>query len=106
MKPLLLAILISVGLTQTPMPIGFGPLCLGAHMAIAAQSNGQERQTPDGEWCQRPPLRSNKAHECHCHQHDCTKPQDDANSYSAHTDQRCLNYCTIHKCMCEKQDCP
>jgi hypothetical protein len=97
---------------------GLGPLCeMAQHkVAFAAQvpvepppSNPErrEREVPNGHWCQRPPLpRSEKAHACACHQHDCAKRADDDNSYSAHTDPECQDYCHINKCLCAKQDCP
>ena len=64
----------------------------------------QERHTPVGEWCQRPPVQSKKAHECHCRKQDCNDP--DPLHVSAHVDVSCLNYCHVHECLCEKMDCP
>lgn len=84
-------------------------LCVGA---VAAQEGqfppgpSPERSTPKGEWCQRPPLRSNKAHACGCHAHNCQADPRDPNNHSAHTDPQCLNYCTVTQCQCPSQDCP
>jgi hypothetical protein len=74
-------------------------LALGA---LAAQN--PERHTPPGEWCQRPPITSKKAHECHCAEHNCADPE--PTHVSAHVDPSCSNYCHIHECLCAKQDCP
>ncbi len=77
-----------------------GDACIGALHAQA-----QERQTPPGEWCQRQARNmSKKAHACSCHQHSCT--DEDPNHVSAHTDNKCLNYCHQHQCRCLQDDCP
>jgi hypothetical protein len=88
------------------MPASLSMPCMGAlhAQAIAAQA-APERTTPLGEWCQRPvPQMSKKAHACTCHQHNCTDP--DPSHVSAHTDPKCLNYCTQANCRCERMDCP
>lgn len=78
-------------------PVGSGSLCLMA----------QERETKDGEWCQRTvPRMSKKAHACKCHAHDCAKDPRDPQNLSAHTDSMCLNYCHTGKCLCGAMDCP
>ena len=83
----------------------FGPaphFCAGALHAQASP----ERKTPPGEWCQRQaPQMDRKAHACACHQHDCSKPDEDTYR-SAHTDAQCLNYCTTSQCRCSRDDCP
>jgi hypothetical protein len=85
------------------LPASLSMPCMGALHAQAVAA--QERKTPDGEWCQRPlPEMSKKAHACACHQHDCSDP--DPNHVSAHTDAKCLNYCTVANCRCERTDCP
>jgi hypothetical protein len=95
---LVLAVLLA---SQLGLPgRGQAMLCMGAVHAAAAQ----ERSTPPGEWCQRPPVRSTKAHACACHQHDCTDP--DPNHVSAHVDAACLNFCTVSQCQCAHMDCP
>lgn len=94
-----------LGQVVEPRPNSMMP-CMGAlhAQALAAQA-APERKTPPGEWCQRPlPEMSKKAHACACHQHDCTDP--DPNHVSAHTDSKCLNYCTQSQCRCERTDCP
>lgn len=104
MKTLLL--IASALLVAAQLPCVPSPFCTGAlhAQAVAAQA-APERKTPPGEWCQRPlPQMSKKAHACACHQHDCTDP--DPNHVSAHTDAKCLNYCTQAQCKCERMDCP
>lgn len=83
-------------------PVAF----LGGHCAGALLAMEQEKKTPPGEWCQRPPVQSEKAHACDCHKHDCDVDPNDINNRSAHTDPKCLNFCTVSQCMCEKMDCP
>lgn len=101
MKFLILAALLLAPLIEW-RPDSMMP-CMGALHAQAITA--QEHKTPDGEWCQRPlPQMSKKAHACACHQHDCTDP--DPNHVSAHTDAKCLNYCTQAQCRCERTDCP
>ena len=72
-------------------------------LGMIAQA-AQERQLPPGEWCQRPPVTSPKAHPCTCHQHDCSDP--DPTHVSAHVDQACQSFCHVDQCLCAKQDCP
>lgn len=80
-------------------------LCQGAqHAIVMAAAQGIERKTPDGEWCQRAPVQSQKAHACECHKHNCADP--DPDHVSAHTDSQCLNYCTQAQCRCVAMDCP
>ena len=97
MKSLLLAVFVLGSLGPTPQ------FCMGAQMAVVMAA-AQERHTPDGEWCQRPPVQSKKAHACMCHQHNCSDP--DPDHVSAHTDGMCLNYCTVKNCKCAAMDCP
>jgi hypothetical protein len=79
------------------LALAFGWFAL---MAPAAQ----EKQLPPGEWCQRPPIASKKAHPCHCRQQDCRDP--DPTHVSAHVDVQCKSYCHVDACGCLKQDCP
>lgn len=101
----LLAMLLGSIVGPTPL---IGEHCVGANhaamMAVAAKA--QERSTPPGEWCQRPTTRMPaKAHACECHKHDCTADPSDPNNLSAHTDAKCLNYCTTENCACQVMDC-
>ena len=91
-----------VGALPPVAALGMAP-CVGAmHAKMMA---AQERQTPDGEWYQRPvPDMPKKAHACACHEHNCSDP--DPDHVSAHTDSQCLNFCTVAKCSCERMDCP
>lgn len=103
MKALIVALFVLGSLGPTPQ------FCAGAQMAtvMAAQlqePTNPERHTPAGEWCQRPPVQSNKAHACACHQTDCNDA--DPNHVPAHTDPKCLNYCTQSQCKCSVNDCP
>lgn len=117
MKTLAMLVLFA-GLMIGPTPL-VGEHCVGANHAaleaIAAQYlphgipfevAAQERSTPPGEWCQRPQRNMPaKAHACECHKHDCTKDPDDQNNLSAHTDAKCLNFCTTANCQCSVMDC-
>lgn len=80
------------------------PLLMLLVALVAAIPAAQEQHTPPGDWCQRPPIQSQHAHECACHQHDCSDP--DPDHVSAHHDTACKNYCNVHSCMCAKMDCP
>lgn len=97
MRALLLSLLVVGFAGPTWMP----PLCLGAQLAIV---HAQERSTPPGEWCQRPEVPMPKGgHACACHKADCADP--DPNKSPAHTDQACLNFCTVSQCECPEMDC-
>lgn len=99
MKSLLLMVAVLLVVLQSP---NLGHPCAGA---LHAQS--EEKRLPKGEWCQRPtPQMRKEAHACACHAHDCTKDPEDQNNRSAHTDAKCLSYCEVHACNCEKMDCP
>lgn len=104
MKYLLAFLLVTV---STPgLEKGIGMMCPGAALAVvhATAAKIQERATPPGEWCQRAEPRMPKgAHACNCHKADCTDP--DPNTLPAHTDAKCLNYCTVAQCDCPKTDC-
>ncbi len=84
-------------------PSSPGMLCMGAQHAIVLAA-AQEHKTPDGEWCQRAPAQSPKAHACACHATTCSDP--DPDHLPAHVDVNCLNYCTVAQCLCPKADCP
>lgn len=97
MTKILLVISIVLLAALGGFPVGSGSLCLIA----------QEKETKDGEWCQRAvPRMSKKAHACTCHQHACDKDPRDPNNLSAHTDPMCLNFCHTGKCLCSAIDCP
>jgi hypothetical protein len=90
--------------TDDPCP-AFAPGCPGFDTLQIRRA--QEKQTPDGEWCQRPTQKmSPKAHACACHTHNCKADPTDLNNLSAHTDNKCLNFCTVTKCECLEGDCP
>lgn len=97
----LIAVAFVVG-TLGPTP----QFCLGAQQAQghATILASQERSTPKGEWCQRAQTRMPKgAHACGCHKADCT--DEDPNHLPAHTDAKCLNFCTVASCKCPVHDC-
>lgn len=104
MKWLLALVIVT---TSTPgLERGAGMLCLGAQLAVvhAEAAKLQERSTPKGEWCQRKQTRMPKgAHACGCHKADCTN--EDPSLLPAHTDAKCLNFCTVSQCACPDQDC-
>lgn len=103
----LAAITVLLLLTGVPsMPMA--DHCEGALLAMAQEQGGgnTEKKTPPGEWCQRPPTRTEKAHACACHKHDCNADPNDEANLSAHTDSACLNYCTTSQCRCAINDCP
>lgn len=99
-------VILGLAVSQLPSPVHTPMLCMGALHAVVveAAAQSQERSVPDGEWCQRAPVRSEKAHACDCHQTKCDDP--DASHVPAHTDPKCLDYCAVDKCACPKQDCP
>lgn len=100
MRAFVLAFFVGGLLIQGGFPVGAGPLCLMAQTVAA-----QERQLPNGEWCQRSVAKMTKqAHACECHKADCTDP--DPDHLPAHVDAMCLSYCHVNDCRCTKMDCP
>ena len=103
MKALLVGLIVLGSLGPTPKFCAHA-LLLQAQDDFGLPAVQVERKTPPGEWCQRPPVQSKKAHACACHQHNCNDA--DPNHLSAHVDSQCLNFCTTSQCRCSKDDCP